>query len=87
MRPVGELVLKGKSVGIAAFEPISADQAASAEEARYRAAYETMAAGKTEAREAFARLAESHPDDGLIAFHLRRLDEGATSARIELEEK
>jgi class 3 adenylate cyclase len=87
MRPVGELVLKGKRVGIAAFEPIPADQAASAEEARYRAAYETMAAGKTEAREAFARLAESHPDDGLIAFHLRRLDEGATSARIELEEK
>lgn len=87
MRPIGELVLKGKRVGIAAFEPISLGQAGSTEATQYQSAYEAMVAGKPEAREAFARLAEACPDDPLIALHSRRLDDGATTARIILEEK
>ena len=87
MRPIGELVLKGKSVGITAFEPISPGQAGSIEATRYQSAYEAMAASEPKALEAFARLADAYPDDPLIALHLRRLDGGATTARIILEEK
>ena len=87
MRPMGELILKGKSVGITAFEPISLGQAGSIEAIQYQSAYEAMASGEPKAREAFARLADAYPDDPLIALHSRRLDGGATTARIIMEEK
>ncbi|MBR9971721.1 CHASE2 domain-containing protein [Magnetospirillum sulfuroxidans] len=79
-RPVGELVLKGKSQATLAFEPLPDDSDCAA----YQAAYELMAAGEPAATAAFAALAGSDP---LAAFHLHRLQAGQTGIRVVLAEK
>lgn len=79
-RPVGELVLKGKSEATMAYEPLPQDD----ERPEYVAAYEKMAAGDPAALEDFAILA---PTDPLAAFHLKRLQAGETGIRVVLSEK
>lgn len=80
-RPVGELVLKGKSEATLAFEPLPAGSDAQA----YLAAYALMAAGDTVAALlAFAPLADGDP---LAAFHLKRLHAGESGVRVVLAEK
>jgi adenylate cyclase len=80
-RPVGTLVLKGKSEGIDAFEPTT-----DAEHA-YDAAFRSMAEGAPGAAEAFASIVREHPDDALAAFHLARLERGETGIVIHMSEK
>lgn len=79
-RPVGELVLKGKSEATLAYEPLPAGSDAG----DYLAAYALMAAGDTAAAEAFAPLANTDP---LAAFHLKRLQAGESGVRVVLAEK
>lgn len=79
-RPVGELVLKGKSEATLAFEPLPAGSNAQA----YLAAYALMAAGDPTALDAFAPLADTDP---LAAFHLKRLHAGESGVRVVLAEK
>lgn len=79
-RPVGALVLKGKSEATLAFEPLAEGVDCSA----YLAAYEKMAAGDAAAMDAFAPLAETDP---LAAFHLKRLQAGQTGITVVLAEK
>jgi adenylate cyclase len=86
-RPVGGLVLKGKTETIEAFEPLAAlaDGACPPEE--YRAAFDVLAAREPGARDRFAALHERFPGDGLVAFHLARLERGEDGARVRLFEK
>lgn len=86
-RPVGILVLKGKSEGIEVFQPIDEAEADSEAARAYLAAFELLRAEDPAALEAFARLAERAPDDGLAAFHLRRLKRGERGVVAVLEEK
>jgi len=86
-RPVGGLVLKGKSEPIFAFEPLTAEQAASPAIAAYRAAYAALAAGGPDAAAAFDRVLERAPDDGLARFHRERLARGETGEIVVLSEK
>jgi adenylate cyclase len=86
-RPVGTLILKGKSEGIAAFEPLTPEAAASARIAEYQAAFEKMARGDPDAGDAFGALAERYPEDGLARFHAERLDGGETGATVVMTEK
>ncbi|MBI4984724.1 MAG: adenylate/guanylate cyclase domain-containing protein, partial [Rhodocyclales bacterium] len=86
-RPVGELVLKGKTKAVAAFEPLTAEQAAAPAAERYRAAYALMAAQRPTAAAAFAELRECFPDDPLIAFHAARLAAGETGSRLAMTSK
>jgi len=79
-RPVGELVLKGKTEAILAYEPLAEGD----ERPEYLAAYEKMAAGDPTAEEDFTVLA---PTDPLAAFHLKRLQAGETGIRVVLSEK
>jgi len=89
MRPIGQLVLKGKSEPIAAFEPLDADADADgrAHYDAYERAYARLAEGDPEARAAFARLAEIAPDDPLVRLHLARLELGEAGARIVMTDK
>ncbi|MFO0997703.1 MAG: adenylate/guanylate cyclase domain-containing protein [Alphaproteobacteria bacterium] len=82
-RPIGALVLKGKSEALEAFEPVSDGLSPSALE-RYRIAYDRLAGGDEGAAEAFRDLAASDP---LAAFHLARLSRGERGVRIAFEAK
>ena len=87
-RPVGELILKGKSEALMAYEPLTEEQFASPQTKAYLRAYETLAAGDAAAaRRAFAAYLGEYGDDPLATFHLQRLLAGECRARIELREK
>lgn len=86
-RPVGLLVLKGKSEGIRVYEPVSEDSADSAALEAYHAAYGLLESQDPGATEAFVRLSEEYPHDGLVAFHLARLRAGDTGVRIVMTSK
>jgi class 3 adenylate cyclase len=86
-RPVGGLVLKGKTESVEVFEPIPEEAVGSPKIAEYSRAFELLKSGSTEARAAFSALAEEYPDDGLIRFHARRLIAGEAGSLIVMEEK
>lgn len=86
-RPVGSLVLAGKSAGVDAFEPLTPEAAASPAADAYRAAFELMRREDQGAEAAFAALAADHPDDPLAAFHLARLRAGERGATVRFEKK
>jgi adenylate cyclase len=83
-RPVGDLVLRGKSEALRAFEPLT--EAACAEQATilYEDAFRKLEAGDAGAMPAFAALVGLRSDDRLAGFHLKRLLNGATGTNIEL---
>jgi len=95
-RPVGRLVLKGKTEALKVYEPLSPDRiAVYAPEAEYRRAYELMAqadaalgdGGKSSALDAFQNLAERFPEDPLVALHMNRLRSGLQGDLIVMSEK
>jgi adenylate cyclase len=81
-RPVGSLLLKGKTRPVDVFEPLTPAAGDDGFLAAYRDAYERMDAGDSGATQAFATLAQSRPDDRVIAMHLRRLQAGETGTRL-----
>lgn len=86
-RPIGTLVLKGKSQGIETFEPLTQAELDSPHIQAYLAAYQLMAQNDSCAKEAFALLLNEYPSDGLARFHLERLEYGATGVVIVMDEK
>ena len=86
-RPVGRLVLKGKSKALQTFEPLAPEELASTRVQAYLAAYAKMTAEDPASLDAFVELLGRHPDDGLIAFHAARLIAGETGSHIVLLSK
>jgi adenylate cyclase len=86
-RPVGTLLLKGKSQSLRCYEPLNDDQASSPATAGYNAAFALLEAGDPRARQAFAALVGQYDEDPLTMFHLGRLLSGETGVEIELTEK
>lgn len=86
-RPIGTLVLKGKSQGIETFEPLTREEMDSSHIQAYMAAYKLMAQNDPRAKGAFAALSNEHPSDPLIRFHLERLEQGATGVVVVMGEK
>ncbi|MBF0153567.1 MAG: adenylate/guanylate cyclase domain-containing protein [Magnetococcales bacterium] len=86
-RQAGELVLKGKEQGIETYELLSAEEAASPRVQAYNAAYQSMLAQEPEALAKFQQLAATYPDDGLVRFHLQRLESGQKGGRVVLSSK
>ncbi len=84
-RPVGELMLRGRSEPLRAFEPLPPAKYESPETALYAEAFARMAAGDAAAMPAFAALVGMHADDSLAGFHLKRLLNGAKGIRMQLE--
>lgn len=87
LRPVGEVVFRGKTEPIPVFAPVTGVTAADGKSARYARAYESLKAGEEGAPAAFQSLAANDPEDGLVAFHLRRFARGERGVTIRLEEK
>jgi adenylate cyclase len=84
-RPVGDLLLRGRSEPLRAYQPLAAAAFEGAATAQYRDAFAKLEAGDAAAMPAFAALVGSHANDALAGFHLRRLLNGANGARIQLE--
>ncbi len=87
MRPIGDLVLKGKTGAVAVFEPLSPDRAAAVATSAYREAFEKLALNDPYTNETFEKLVEAYPEDGVAAFHLARLRAGERGTRIEMAQK
>src|SRR4051794_29933691 len=84
-RPVGELMLRGRSEPLRAFEPLTPAQFAAPETALYSEAFAKMEAGDAAAMPAFAALVGMHAGDSLAGFHLKRLLNGDKGIRMQLE--
>lgn len=90
MRPVGRLVLKGKTEAIRVFEPITADREKKhAPLASYLEAYQQMvtAEGHDAASRMFATLASLYPGDPLVVLHNNRLKRGDQGDLMVMSEK
>lgn len=86
-RPIGELILKGKTEAIAAYEPVSAEMAGSNYLADYLRAYKLLEQGSGDARKVLESLLETTPDDPLVKLHHGRILEGKVSAKFVMDEK
>ncbi|MDD5028702.1 MAG: adenylate/guanylate cyclase domain-containing protein [Rhodoferax sp.] len=86
-RPVGRLLLKGKTEAVQVYEPLTQDEAQSERVISYRSAYALLQAQQPAAQDAFARLHQNYPDDTLIAYHANRLAAGDTGTLVVMKNK
>jgi adenylate cyclase len=84
-RPVGDLMLRGRSEPLRAYEPLVAAAFEGPATRQYAEAFTKLEAGDAAAMPAFAALIGLHADDALAGFHLRRLLNGAKGVRLQLE--
>jgi adenylate cyclase len=84
-RPVGDLMLRGRSEPLRAYEPLPAKVFEAPATKQYSEAFTRLEVGDAAAMPAFAALVGLHADDALAGFHLRRLLNGAKGVRMQLE--
>ncbi len=84
-RPVGDLLLRGRSKPLRAYEPLSAAMFETSMTKQYCEAFVRLEANEVTAMPAFAALVGQHADDALAGFHLRRLLNGGKGVRMQLE--
>jgi adenylate cyclase len=84
-RPVGDIILRGRSEPLRAFEPLLSEAFNAPEVAQYGEAFAKLEAGDASAMPAFAALVGAHADDPLAGFHLKRLLNGAKGVSMRLE--
>jgi adenylate cyclase len=78
-------MLRGRSVPLRAYEPLTEASFNEPATAQYSEAFANLEASGAGSMPAFAALVGLHASDSLAGFHLRRLLNGAKSARIQLE--
>jgi adenylate cyclase len=83
-RPVGSVLLRGRTESLLVYEPLGARQYADPLNADYLAAYAKMDANDPSALAAFAALLSRNSADQLVSFHLKRLLSGDTGSLIAL---
>jgi len=84
-RPVGNVLLRGRSEPLPAYEPLTVERHADALTAEYMAAYTACETSDPTALPSFAALLGRDSSDGLVSFHLKRLLGGATGVSVVLE--
>ena len=84
-RPVGDLLLRGRTEPLRAYEPLRHEAFKRPATTQYSDAFAKLEAGDAAAMPAFAALVGLHADDALAGFHLRRLLNGAKGIRMQLE--
>ncbi len=83
-RPVGDLLLRGRTEAMHAFEPLRDDQYDDDATRSYLAAFAKLEAGDSSVIAAFATHVGKVADDQLATFHLKRLLNGAAGTRIAM---
>jgi adenylate cyclase len=86
-RPIGRVIVKGKTQALGVYEPLSEERDASEYMARYRDAYQRLEAGAEDALALFEQLHAENPYDGCVEVHLERLRAGTRSPEIAMTEK
>jgi adenylate cyclase len=84
-RPVGDLVLRGKTEALRVFEPLPPNQSDSAATRSYVEAFSRLENDDPGATSAFAAHLGKYSDDVLATFHLKRLLNGATGISIRMD--
>ena len=84
-RPVGDLILRGRTEALRAFEPLRLEQYQDSDTATYLEAFAKLEARDPGAMAAFAARVGKHADDQLASSHLKRLLNGATGTRIVMD--
>ena len=84
-RPVGSVILRGRSEALPAHEPLTPERRADALTAAYLDAFAKAEACDPTALSAFAALLGRDSGDRLVSFHLKRLLGGATGVSVALE--
>lgn len=88
VRPVGRLVLKGKTLALMVYQPIiAAEGEEAARDIIYENAFEVLRNEQPEALQIFEALATERPDDPLVALHLKRLRAGELGDRMVMTSK
>jgi len=85
-RPIGTVLLKGKTQAIRCHEPLPVERAGSPAVDHYRKAFALLEGGDPDAKRAFASVVGQFDEDALSSFHLGRLLAGATGVAIEAAE-
>ncbi len=86
-RPVGKLLLKGKSESLMAWQPLTEAQFSHPSTAAYQAAYEKLASEDPSAYQSFAALVGDYGEDPLANFHLKRMLGGENGVTMMFAEK
>jgi adenylate cyclase len=86
-RPIGSVILKGKTVALDVWEPLHDGQFSAEYLARYEAAFRAAGDEAPSACNLFAKLVEEAPEDPLAHFYLERLRAGETGNHIKMTEK
>jgi adenylate cyclase len=84
-RAVGDLLLRGRSEPLRAYEPLPTAAFEAATTKQYSEAFAKLEANDATAMPAFAALVGQHAEDALAGFHLRRLLNGGKGVRMQLE--
>jgi adenylate cyclase len=84
-RPVGDLMLRGRTEAMRALEPLRIEQYDDPATKNYTDAFAKLEASDPGAIAAFASHVGKHPRDQLASFHLKRALNGATGTRIAME--
>jgi adenylate cyclase len=84
-RPVGDLVLRGRTEALRAFEPLRIEEYEDPATGSYLEAFSKLEVGDPGAMAAFAAHVGRRTDDRLASFHLKRLLNGATGTRIAMD--
>lgn len=83
-RPAGDLLLRGRSEPLPAWEPLPQDRFAHPAAGAYAEAFALLRAADPAAMPAFAALVGASAGDGLAGFHLRRLLNGGAGTLVDL---
>ncbi len=86
-RLLGRFILKGKIESLGVYEPLDDTHPAAAYLEDYDKAYALMEKGDTGALDAFKALSSNHPDDTVLAFHLKRLEAGSKDDIVKMDDK
>ena len=84
-RSIGDLILRGRTEALRAFEPLRSDQYENPMTKSYLEAFAKLEAGDPAAMAGFAAHVGEHADDQLASFHLKRLLNGATGTRMVMD--
>jgi hypothetical protein len=87
LRPIGNIVLKGKVNPIVLYEPLVKNDKSAALQRRYMSAYSKLTQGDESAKEELASILADEPHDGLVKFHLDRTQRGLLTVDVHMEDK
>jgi len=86
-RPIGDIILKGKTEAVTLYSPVSEADAKSELAKAYAASYELLKLGTPDAADSVRALHKQYPDDPITSFHHARVEKGTVTNLVVMEDK